>query len=212
MSTIGVARIAPPFIHGVDALVPFTRAQLQSFKDRFAIGAVGAYVEVMTANPAYRDLIFDMGLAIAPYSEASIGAVDGTTGAVRGAATARMLLDLGGPPGLDLLTDMEDVTGDKIQDYVNARDMAYGAEGYGTLLYVGEPLPAGVTPQLLQVMRPHRYMRSCSKGVPEPIALKWCVLQLAPGNEVDPVLGVHVDHFVVESDALGGRPTWWYPS
>lgn len=209
--TIGVARLSPPFLHGVDALAPFTKDQLQSFKDRYAIGAVGAYVEVLAAHPAYRDLIFSMELAILLYSEASTGDVDGPMGTQRGTTAAQLALTIGAPTGIDFLIDMEDVTGPSIPDYVNSRDTAYEqVGGFGSLLYVGEPLPAGITPQVLQAMRPHRYMRSCSKGVPEPIARKWCVIQHSPGDYMDPVLNIPVDHFTVEMDALGNYPTLWY--
>jgi hypothetical protein len=213
VTTIGTARVSFPFVHGVDALVPFTKDQLVSFKARYAIRVVGAYVETLAAQPAYRDLIFSLDLAILLYSEASIGNVDGTVGEQRGTAAAKSAQAIGAPAGIDFLIDMEDVSGPGIVDYVNARATAYEqVGGYGSLLYVGEPLPAGITPQVLQAMRPHRYMRSCSKGVPEPIARKWCVLQHSPGDYLDPILNIHVDHFTIEQDALGNYPTLWSPT
>lgn len=208
---VGSARVAPPFTRGVDALMPFTRDQLLSFKERYGVTVVGAYVEILASKPEYRDLIFDLDLGIAPYSEAAVGNVDAAAGEARGVTAARLLASIGGPTGLDLLIDAEACIGDVV-GYINARAQAYEREaGYGSLLYVGEPLPAGITPQVLQALRPSRYMRSCSLGVPEPVARKWCVLQHNPGNYLDPVLQVRVDHFTVEQDALGGLPTWWWP-
>lgn len=208
----GIARLAPPFTRGIDALEPLTRDQLLSFKERYAITVVGAYVEVLAGRPEYRDLIFDLGLGIAPYSEASIGEVTGDMGSARGRQAAQLAQKVGVPTGCDLLIDLEDVTGDAIPEYVNNRSVAYEqVAGLGSLLYVGEPLPAAITAQVLQSLRPPRYMRSCSLGVPEP-ARKWCVLQHSPGNYLDPIANVRIDHFTVEQDAFGGLPTWWYPT
>jgi len=209
VTALGVARAAPPFTRGVDALRPFQRPELESLIARYAIKVVGAYLEVLT--PAYVDLLFGLGLGIAPYSEAVTGAVTAAMGTTTGARVASLALTLGCPASCDLLIDAEDMTGD-VPGFVNDRHSAYGAAGgYGSLLYVGLPLPAEVTPDVLQGLLPSRYMRSCSLSCPVPSLRKWCVLQHTPGNFLDPELGIRLDHFTVEQDALGGLPTWWWP-
>ena len=209
MTPRGVSRVVPPVTRGVDALVPFTGDQLDSLIARYAIKAVGAYVEVLVKYPNYADLLFSKDLIIAPYTEAPVGPVTAALGTTLGASSVTHAQALGIPVGNDLLIDFEDITGDAL-GYVDARADGYALGGYGSLLYVGLPLPATVTPTTLQALRPARYMRSCSLAAPEPTTRKWCVIQHSPGNYLDPVLNVRVDHFTVEQDALGGLPVWWW--
>jgi hypothetical protein len=204
VTAIGVGRPCPPFTLGVDGLAHFTRDQLVDFHGRGA-RVVGAYLENLT--PEYRDLILSCEMGIAPYTMASTGPVNNATGASRGATAVRQAVALGVPLGCHVLIDLEGVVGTECGDHVNAFDAALSSGGYSSMLYVGAPQP--LTAQQLEALRPARYMRSCSFGVPEP-SRGWCCLQLRPGDVTD-ATGARVDWLVVEQDGHGCTPTWWFP-
>lgn len=203
MTAIGLARPCPPFLLGVDGLAHFTRDQLFDFHGRGS-RVVGAYLENLT--PEYRDLILSCEMGIAPYTMASVGEVTNATGAQRGAMAVRQAVAIGVPLGCHILIDLESVSGDGCGDHVNAFETALESGGYAGMLYVGVPQP--LTAQQLQSLRVQRYMRACSKGIPEP-ARTWCVMQLTPGDVSD-ANGARVDWLVVEQDAHGQTPTWWW--
>lgn len=205
---IGLARACPPFLLGVDGLSHFTRDQLVDFHGR-GVRVVGAYLENLT--PDYRDLIFSCEMGIAPYTMASVGEVTNATGAQRGAESVRHAVTLGVAMGCHVLIDLEDVSGDGRADHVNAFDTGLSSGGYQGMLYPGLPQsPQPLTGQELQALRPNRYMRPCNDGLPVP-SRGWCVLQLKPGDVTD-ANGARADWFVVEHDAHGNTPTWWFPS
>lgn len=202
----GVARAAPPFLHGVDSLAPVTDAVARAFWAD-GIRFWGRYLENLTL--AERDVLFNVGFAILPITEATTSVtLAADLGASRGAQSVRRAAALGCPPSVHVTIDLESTTGDAaaVTAFADAFHGALASGGYDSMAYIGagQPLDAAQ----IYGLKSTRYWRSISY-VPEP-QCGWSCIQLRPGDQV--VHGQRVDYDTVESDFRGRTPVLWWPS
>jgi hypothetical protein len=203
--TVGVARVASPFLRGIDCLAPMANNTARQFKaDGYEF--CGRYLENLTLLE--RDWIFSAGLGIFLYTEATSGTLDAAAGSARGIASVARARALQAPPTLHTLIDLESTTGDavSVSDYANVFHDELVSGGYDSIVYVGAKQILDATQ--LYALKTHRYMRSGSL-VPKP-ACGWCALQLSPLDQI--IHGQRVDVVIVESDFRGRLPTLWFPS
>lgn len=194
-------------MRGVDALALLTIGQLSALVLDEGVKWVGTYLGVCT--PAYRDLLFDLGLGIALIGRAVTGSVTADAGKRHGADLALHAKALDAPAGVHVTIDSEDQAGDVVGFIDGAADELAQAADLRSMLYMG--MPCALTAEQAQMTRPDRYWRCGSLGIdPHQPARKWSVLQLRPLDQL--YMGTRVDRDVVEQDAHGETPVLWWPS
>jgi hypothetical protein len=203
----GFARLADPFMLGVDSYQKPTAAQAKAlFADGFKY--YGRYIDA-GFDVAERDMLFGIGFKILPLTVAPTGiALNAAVGLSRGGAEVRRLMALGAPSGISCILDLESTTGpsNDITAYVNAWNSVLKGAGYQAALYVGMPQP--LTAAQLYALDVTRYMKSIS-AVPE-VACGWCCIQLEPGDVS--MHGMRVDVSVTCQDYRGRSLTLWSPT
>jgi hypothetical protein len=207
MTARGAPRVCPPHALGVDCLTPLSDLQLASLAAR-GVAWIGAYVQALREDPSYLDRIFAHQLAVAPIAEGLQGALTAEMGDAYGGQVVSMLQGLFCPGGVHVTIDLEDDQGDAA-GCVNAHARRQLEAGLRAMLYVGQPCT--LTGAELQALLPDRYWRSGSLGVGVP-RRQWCVLQLRPIDQVDGPTGAALDWDIVEADAEGELPVFWWPS
>jgi len=206
-TTTGVARACPLFTKMVDCWEPLSSADALTLKGKYGVGAVGQYLENLTAKT--RDGIWAADLPILLLSDAPAGLLSAAVGHSKAASLLTLAGALGAPKTLHLMADFEAQEGDA-EGYDTAITGDVAAGGFTPLAYVGAGQPL-TGHQLYGLPNAHLYWRGGSVGIAEPDC-GFAIWQVPPLDQILAGTGTQVDVSLIGADARGRSPILWYPN